>query len=73
MIFWLVLKLEINHRVIIFEGFWFLIEDILKIIFLHGQKFEFQKVFCCFKIFLKVNGNVLLWVCTRSMGILPQS
>jgi hypothetical protein len=28
MIFWLVLKLEINHRVIIYlEGFWFLLED----------------------------------------------
>jgi hypothetical protein len=29
MIFWLVLKLEISHRVIIIylEGFWFLLED----------------------------------------------
>jgi hypothetical protein len=26
MIFWLVLKLEISYRVIIFEGFWFLSE-----------------------------------------------
>jgi hypothetical protein len=42
MIFWLVLKLEINYRVIIvLEGFWFLLEDFLKIIFLHGGLFEF--------------------------------
>jgi hypothetical protein len=28
MIFWLVLKLEISYRVIIYlEGFWFLLED----------------------------------------------
>ncbi len=39
----IVLKLEISHnRVIIYlEGFWFLLEKILKIIFLHGQIFEF--------------------------------
>jgi hypothetical protein len=44
MIFWLVLKLEISYnRVIIYlEGFWFLLEDYLKIgIFLHGEIFEF--------------------------------
>jgi len=41
MIFWLVLKLDISYRVIILEGFWFLLEDILKIIFLHCQIFEF--------------------------------
>jgi hypothetical protein len=30
--FWLVLKLEISYRVIIYlEGFWFLLEDFLKI------------------------------------------
>ncbi len=34
MIFWLVLNLEISYRVIIYlEGFWFLSEDFLKIIF----------------------------------------
>jgi len=34
MIFWLVLKLEIGYRFIIaFEGFWFLLEAFLKIIF----------------------------------------
>jgi hypothetical protein len=38
-IFWLVLKLEMSYRVI--EGFWFLLEDFLKIIFLHGEIFEF--------------------------------
>jgi hypothetical protein len=41
MIFWLVLKLEISYRVIYIEGFWFLSEDFLKIIFLHGETFEF--------------------------------
>jgi hypothetical protein len=39
MIFWLVLKLEMSHRVI--EGFLFLLEDFLKIIFLYGEIFEF--------------------------------
>ncbi len=45
MIFWLVLKLEISYRVFIisgrilvsFRGFFF-----LKIIFLHGEIFEFS-------------------------------
>ncbi len=44
MIFWLqVLKLEISYRVynIWKEGFWFLLEDFLKIIFLDGEIFEF--------------------------------
>jgi len=44
MIFWLVLKLEISYnRVIIYlEGVWFLLkETFLKIIFLHGEIFEF--------------------------------
>ncbi len=41
--FWLVLKLEISYyKVIIYlEGFWFLLEDFLKIIFLPGEIFEF--------------------------------
>jgi hypothetical protein len=43
MIFWLVLKLEISYRELkYFEGFWFLLEDFLKIIFLHGEIFEFS-------------------------------
>jgi hypothetical protein len=34
MILWLVLKLEISYRVIYYlEGFWFVLEDFLKIIF----------------------------------------
>ncbi len=42
MIFWLVLKIEISYRVINnLEGFWFLFEDLLEIIFLHGEIFEF--------------------------------
>jgi hypothetical protein len=43
MIFWLVLKLENSYRVIKkkIEGFWLLLEDFLKIIFWHGEIFEF--------------------------------
>jgi hypothetical protein len=44
MIFWLILKLEICYRVIylgILKDFWFLVEDLLKIIYLHGEIFEF--------------------------------
>jgi hypothetical protein len=42
MIFWLVLKLEISYRVIInLVGFWFLLEDFLKIKFWDGEIFEF--------------------------------
>jgi hypothetical protein len=42
MISWLVFKLELTHRVMILgEGFWFLLEDFLEIIFLHGEIFEF--------------------------------
>ncbi len=40
MIFWLVLKLEISYRIIIYlEGFWFLLKEFLKILFLHGEVF----------------------------------
>jgi hypothetical protein len=41
-IFWLVLKLEIRYRVLIFwlEGFWFLLEDFLKIRFSHDEIFD---------------------------------
>jgi hypothetical protein len=43
MIFWLVLKVEISYTVIIYlEGFWFLLEDFLKIIFWHGEILEFS-------------------------------
>jgi hypothetical protein len=38
MIFLLVLKLVIELQYL--EGFWFLLEDFLKIIFLHGEIFE---------------------------------
>jgi hypothetical protein len=43
MIFWLVFKLEISYyRVIIYlEGFCFLLEEFLNIIFLHGEILEF--------------------------------
>jgi hypothetical protein len=43
MIFWLVLKLE---RLVIdlqyLERFWYLLENFLKIMFLHGEVFEFS-------------------------------
>jgi len=42
MIFWVVLKLEISCRVITSpKDFLFLLEDFLKIIFLHGETFVF--------------------------------
>jgi hypothetical protein len=42
MIFWLMLKLDFNYRVIKYlEGFWFLLEDFLKIIFL---KYNLQNI-----------------------------
>jgi hypothetical protein len=59
MIFWLVLKLEISYRDIIsVEGLWFLLEDFLKIIFLHGEILEFSSFFFCLKILFIVNGKV---------------
>jgi hypothetical protein len=42
MIFWLVLKLEINYKIInILKDFGFFVKDFLKIIFLHHEIFEF--------------------------------
>jgi hypothetical protein len=42
MIFWLVLKLrDIVIKLYYLEGLWFLFEDYLKIIVLHGEIFEF--------------------------------
>jgi hypothetical protein len=62
MIFWLVLKLEISYRVIIYlEGFWFLLENFLKIIFLHSEIFEFPQFFFCLKIFFNLNGKAKVW------------
>ncbi len=41
-IFWLVLKLEISYKSYnILKDFGFVLEDFLKIIFLHGEIFEF--------------------------------
>jgi hypothetical protein len=55
MIFWLVLKLEISYRVIIYlEGFWFLLEDFLKLgiffcmvkyLSLHNSSFALRSFF----------------------------
>jgi hypothetical protein len=44
MVFGLVLKPEISYRV---DGFWFLTEDFLKTMFLHGEIFEFLQFFFC--------------------------
>ncbi len=42
MVFWLVLKLEVGYIELEYlEGFWFLVEDFGKSIFLHGEIFEF--------------------------------
>ncbi len=37
------------------EGFWFFLEDFLKIIFLHGEIFEFPLFFFCLKVLFNVN------------------
>jgi hypothetical protein len=43
------------------KDFGFLLEDFLKIIFLHGEIFEFSKFFFCLKIIpFNVNGKVSL-------------
>ncbi len=64
MIFWLVLKLEINYRVMIswrilvsFRGFF------LKIIFLHDEIFEisYNSSFCLKILFNNVNGKATAW------------
>jgi len=61
MIFWLVLKLGISDRIVIFwrnlvsfRGFF------LKIIFLHGEILEFPKFFFCLKILIYVNGKAIV-------------
>jgi hypothetical protein len=41
MIFWLLLKLEINYRVIISRRILVSFREIFKITFLHGEIFEF--------------------------------
>jgi hypothetical protein len=57
MIFWLVLKLEICY--IYLEGFW-LKEDFWKIIFLHGEIFEFSCVYIYIYMY------VCMYVCIHS-------
>jgi len=59
--FWLLLKREISYRVMVswrilvsFRGFF------LKIMFLHGEIFEFPSFFFCLKIFFNVNGKAAL-------------
>ncbi len=43
------------------KDFGFFWEDFLKIIFLHGEIFEFSYFFFCLKMLLKVNGKVTVW------------
>jgi hypothetical protein len=43
------------------EGFWFLLEGFLKIIFLHGEVLEFPWFFFCLKILLNVDGKATVW------------
>jgi hypothetical protein len=56
-----VLKLEINYRVIIYqrilylEGWWFLLEDFWKIMFLYGEVFEFSRFLFWLKILFNVH------------------
>jgi hypothetical protein len=39
------------------EGFWFVLEDFLEIIFLHGEAFEFPSFFFYLTILFNVNGK----------------
>jgi hypothetical protein len=58
MIFCLCWNLRLLTKLKYLEGFWFLLERIfLKIIFLHGEIFEFSYFFFCLKILLNVNGK----------------
>jgi hypothetical protein len=43
------------------EGFWFLLEDFLKIIFFHDEIFEFPQFFFYLKILFNVNGKATVW------------
>jgi hypothetical protein len=76
MILWLVLKLEICYRVIISWRISVSFRGILKIIFLHGEIFEFPSFFFCLKILFNVNGKasvthlVLLW-CKHEAFVAP--
>jgi hypothetical protein len=61
MIFWLVLKLEINYRVIIFWRVWVSFRGFLKIIFMPGEIFEIPLFVFCLKILFYANGNATVW------------
>ncbi len=39
------------------KDFWFLLEEFLKIILLHGEIFEFPYFFFCLKVLFHVNGK----------------
>jgi hypothetical protein len=73
MIFWLVLKLEISYYWVIIS--WrilvsFLEDFFLKIIFLHGEIFEFSEFFFCLQILYNVNGKGTVWHTPCSFGVL---
>ncbi len=56
------LRFEISYRVIIYlEGFWFLLEKFLKIIFLHGEIVEFShKSSFALRSLFHVNGKAMV-------------
>jgi len=61
MIFWLVLKLEINYRVMISRRILvFLRGFFLKIIFLHSEIFEFPEFSCCLQRLFNVIGKATM-------------
>jgi hypothetical protein len=45
----------------ILKDFGFFFEDFLKMIFLHGEIFEFSSFFFCLKILFNVNGKATVW------------
>ncbi len=56
-------NLRFRYRVIILEGFWFLLEDFLKIrcIFAWLNIWVFIIFFFCFKICFNINGHAIVW------------
>jgi hypothetical protein len=57
-IFWLVLKLEISHKV---EGFWFFLEDFFgRLYFCMVKYLSFHNSSFALKIMFNVNGEVTL-------------
>jgi hypothetical protein len=55
---WTQIKNEKSFKLVI--GFWFLLDDLLEIIFLHSEIFEFSYFFFCLKILFNVNGKATM-------------